>query len=63
LFDNEDKDMIGTAIKAIIMGIGLLSLAVVGFAMFAVMYGIVLSFFGKDINWEDLEDESNNRKV
>ena len=54
--------MIGAFIKAIIMGIGLLSLAVVGFAMFAVMYGIVLSFFGKNIYWEDLEDESNTEK-
>lgn len=55
--------MIGAFIKAIIMGIGLLSLAVVGFAMFVVMFGILMSFFGKNIYWEDLEDESNNRKV
>jgi hypothetical protein len=57
LFDNEDKDMIGTAIKAIIMGIGLLSLAVVGFAMFVVMFGIVMSFFGKNIYFEDFKKE------
>lgn len=59
--------MIGAFIKAIFMGIGLLSLAFVGFAMFVVVFvvvfGIVMSFFGKNIYWEDLEDESNNRKV
>ena len=54
--------MIGAIIKAIIMGIGLLSFAIVGFAMFVVMYGIVLSLFGKNIYWEDLKDESNTKK-
>jgi hypothetical protein len=57
LFNNEDKDMIGAVIKAIIMGIGLLSLAVVGFAMFVVMLGIVMSFFGKTIYFKDFEKE------
>lgn len=53
--------MIGAFIKAIIMGIGL---AVVGFAMFVVMLGIVMSFFGKSIYFEDFEKEDNyeNRK-
>jgi hypothetical protein len=60
LFDNEDKDMIGAVIKVIIMGIGLLSLAVVGFAMFVVMFGIVMSFFGKNIYFKDFEKEENN---
>lgn len=59
LFNNEDKDMIGAVIKAIIMGIGLLSLAVVGFAMFVVMLGIVMSFFGKNIYFKDFEKEDN----
>jgi hypothetical protein len=51
--------MIGEVIKAIIMGIGLLSLAVVGFAMFVVMFGIVMSFFGKNIYFEDFEKEDD----
>lgn len=62
MFDNEDKDMIGAFIKAIIMGIGLLSLAVVGFAMFVVMFGIIMSFFGKNIYFKNLKDESNTEK-
>ena len=52
--------MIGAVIKAIIMGIGLLSLAVVGFAMFVVMFGIMMSFFGKDMCFKDFEKEENN---
>ena len=50
-------------LKWIVCLIGLAAMAFVGFALFAVMYGIVLSFFGKNIYWEDLKDESNNRKV
>lgn len=46
-----------TIIKIIIMGIGLLSLAVVGFAMLVVMLGIVMSFFGKNIYFKDLNKE------
>lgn len=49
--------MIGAVIKVIIIIIGLLSLAVVGFAMFVVMFGIVMSFFGKNIYFEDLDKE------
>lgn len=56
LFDIKDKDMIGAVIKAIIMGIGL---AVIGFVMFVVMLGIVMSFFGKNIYFEDFEKEDN----
>jgi uncharacterized membrane protein YiaA len=54
--------MIGAVIKGIILGIGLLSLAVVGFAMFVVMLGIVMSFFGKDIKFKNLKDESDTEK-
>lgn len=54
--------MIGAVIKVIIMGIGLLSLAVVGFAMFVVMFGIVMSFFGKNIYFKNLKDESDTKK-
>ncbi len=53
----------GIFFEMIICLIGIFAMAFVGFALFAVVYGIVLSFFGKNIYWEDLEDESNNRKV
>lgn len=49
--------MIGAVIKAIFMGIGLLSLAFVVFVMLVVMFGIVMSFFGKNIYFEDFEKE------
>ena len=32
-------------------------MAIVGIALFFVMAGIILSFFGKNIYLEDLEDE------
>ena len=50
-------------IEIIICIIGLLVIALLGFVVLVVIFGIIMSFFGKNIYWEDLEDESNNRKV
>lgn len=52
-----------TAIKTFVCIIGLAAMAMVGIALFFVLTGIILSFFGKNIYLEDLEDENRNRKM
>ena len=50
-------------IETIICIIGLLVMALLGFVVLVVIFGIIMSFFGKNIYLEDLKDESNDRKV
>ena len=49
-------------IETIICIIGLLVMVLLGFVVLVVIFGIIMSFFGKNIYWEDLEDESNTEK-
>ena len=45
--------------RIIVGAIGAILVAAVAFACLVVVVGIILSFFGKDIYFEDLKDESN----
>ena len=47
-------------IETIICIIGLLVMALLGFVVLIVIFGIIMSFFGKNIYFKDFEKEGNN---
>ena len=49
-------------IKTIFCIFGIAAVVAFGIAVFFVIAGIILSFFGKNIYLKDLEDESNTEK-
>lgn len=49
-------------IEIIICIIGLLVIALLGFVVLVVIFGIIMSFFGKNIYFKNLKDESDTEK-